>query len=202
MTRKRSELESRFIAEIETHIARAISGSEPEEALSLLDYFCKVVARGDQPPEPVIRYLADSFRSAIGLSEGRPDKVDCRKPLGLIRARRGNPHRKRLLTSDQMVELLNNDVDADNVSFEHAEKLKKDVRRDQKIQIGVEFHNQFLCELERLAMDVPDLVSRAEVTAAAEIKQRYADAGVKLGDSDITRARRQLAKTLLGISGN
>jgi hypothetical protein len=101
-----------------------------------------------------------------------------------------------------MVELLNNDVDADNVSFEHAEKLKKDVRRDQKIQIGVEFHNQFLCELERLAMDVPDLVSRAEVTAAAEIKQRYADAGVKLGDSDITRARRQLAKTLLGISGN
>lgn len=201
----RSDVECRFIAEIDTHIARAKSGTEPEEALTLLNFFCKEVARGATPPPPLLGYIAEAFSKAIVARNGRPENVDCRKALGLVRAKPGNPHRKTNLTADEVSEVSSDGslykaveeiVATSAVSSDHAGVMVKAKRKEEMIQIGLELHSQLRSELESRARGVPDLVAQAEVSAIDTIKRRYAAEDRKLSNADIKRAQRAFAKAI------
>ena len=87
-----SAFPSRYRAEIEAHIHRAKSGKEPHEAAALLAFFCEAVGKRESPPVALLNYLADAFSQALKAARDvPPQNIDCRKPLGLVRGKRGAP---------------------------------------------------------------------------------------------------------------
>jgi hypothetical protein len=191
-----SEAERRFLAEIETHIRRARTGAESDEARAVLALYCRIVERGETPPAALLAHLASAFRAAMLAAGDDPAKIDVRKPLGLIRARAGNPHRKTLLTADESAELAVGKAELPSMSFDYEAKIRKRVARERNVEIGVAIENEFVRQLEELARGEPSLARRAMDVAVDVVKRRFAAEGITLDEAKIKRARAALSEVL------